>query len=587
MSSSNTHPLEQTLTSISQSIANGDFNQSNESTSHLVQLLDDNESDNSAFEALELIYSYLITPSLDQAVTDALSFDLPKAVAKLGCKSKRCFEYAERIVNRFVESCSPRDMVSILCEAMNTPSDECNNSSYFSPLLGALAKVLEAPQRRQFEQVKTALPVVFKVLEAMLSDPEDEDTHSVDLLKKAVLIASSLKAICVKIDRKDEKLFAIFGLYVLQITALISNSVGAETSRYFPIMLQLSHFLRYCGLTYLGLITGHEVDRAIDLLSQGDEDNYMSCFSYVRSGAPLTVLWRDLSNDVADATKEELDAVKGELRSNQTKRWEAIYMLKHIFASAKLPWVLKRHAINFLFCIMEGVEFLEHNDEPLDYSVYMPRLYTALQAIQLVMVYAADPLLRKKAFDTLKMVLSDLPSSLRFDILMALIRNCELSSMIAILLDCVKEEMRKEYLQKVSRQNGASKADNNIAQHLSPFLTVKVLDFVEFVLKPPMGGPPSLPEFTDAVMAALNLYRFVLITESSGNTNYTEVMSKNKLQKVYREWLEPLRALVSGMAAEIQKDDNQLEFDACAFNPVEFVLYRCIELVEENLKRHT
>lgn len=94
-----------------------------------------------------------------------------------------------------------------------------------------------------------------------------------------------------------------------------------------------------------------------------------------------TVLWRDLSNDVADATKEELDAVKGELRSNQTKRWEAIYMLKHIFASAKLPWVLKRHAINFLFCIMEGVEFLEHNDEPLDYSVYMPRLYTALQVL--------------------------------------------------------------------------------------------------------------------------------------------------------------------------------------------------------------
>ncbi|PWA79684.1 YAP-binding/ALF4/Glomulin [Artemisia annua] len=572
MSSSNSRPLEQTLTSISQSIANGDFNQSNESTSHLVELLDsissdDNEeSDNSAFEALEVIYNYLVTTSLDQAVTDALSFDLPKAVAKLGCASERCFEYAERIVNRFVESCSPRDMVSILCEAMNTPSDECNNSSYFTPLLGALAKVLEAPQRRQFEQVKTALPVVFKVLEAMLSDPEEEDTRSADLLEKAILIASSLKAICVKTDRKDEKLFALLGLYVLQITALISNSVGTETSRYFPIMLKLSHFLRYCGLTYIGLITGHEVDMAIDLLSQ--------------------VLWSDLSNDVADATKEELDAVKGELRSNQTKRWEAIYMLKHIFASAKLPWVLKRHAINFLFCIMEGVEFLEHNDEPLDYTVYMPRLYTALQAFQLVMVYAADPLLRKKTFDTLKMVLSDLPSSLRFDILMALIRNSELSSMIAILLDCVKEEMRKEYLQKVSRQNGASKADNNIAQHLSPFLTVKVLDFVEFVLKPPMGGPPSLPEFTDAVMAALNLYRFVLITESSGNTNYTEVMSKNKLQKVYREWLEPLRALVSGMAAEIQKDDSQLEFDACAFNPVEFVLYRCIELVEENLKRH-
>ena len=82
---------------------------------------------------------------------------------------------------------------------------------------------------------------------------------------------------------------------------------------------------------------------------------------------------------------------------------------------------------------------------------------------------------------------------------LVLILKASISGQIAILLDCVKEEMRKEYLQKVSRQNGASKADNNIAQHLSPFLTVKVLDFVEFVLKPPMGGPPSLPEFTDAV----------------------------------------------------------------------------------------
>lgn len=94
-------------------------------------------------------------------------------------------------------------------------------------------------------------------------------------------------------DHKDEKLFALFGLYVLQITvillmpimrslvsffssyllykmqALISNSVGSETSRWSPIMLQLSHFLHYCGFTYLGLITGHEVGMAVDLISQG------------------------------------------------------------------------------------------------------------------------------------------------------------------------------------------------------------------------------------------------------------------------------------------------------------------------------
>ncbi|MFS7900290.1 putative YAP-binding/ALF4/Glomulin [Helianthus anomalus] len=154
---------------------------------------------------------------------------------------------------------------------------------------------------------------------------------------------------------------------------------------------------------------------------------------------------------------------------------------------------------------------------------------------------------------------------------------------IAILLGCVKEEMHREYPQKVSKENESAKAESNSS---SPFWTDKVLDFVEFVLRPPHGGPPILPEFTDAVLSALNLYRFILITESSGNTNYSQVLSKNKLQKVYREWLEPLRALVCGVRAENQKDNNELAFDAlCGLNPVEFVLYRCIELVEENLKR--
>ncbi|KAI3687138.1 hypothetical protein L1987_80829 [Smallanthus sonchifolius] len=578
--------LQQTLASCSQSIADGDVKKSEESISMLVQFLD-SVSDDSAVQLLTEIYQYLISPSLDQAVIDALAFELPKTVAKLGCASSRCFENAERIINHFVKSCSPRDMVSILCEAMASSIDDFNNPSYFTPLLGALAKVFEALQRRPFEQVKAAFPVVLKVLEAVSSNPEDEkDAGFIDLLDKSILIAHSLKAICIKLDYKDEKLIALFGLYVLQITVLISNSVGAQTSMCVPMMLQLSHFLHYCGLTYLGLITGHEVDMAIDLFSPGDED--MSCFSYVRCGAALTVLWGDISNEVGDAIKQDLDAVKDELLKHQIKRWEAVGVLKHIFASINLPWELKRHAIDFLFCIMEGVDFQKDHNASLDHSVYIPSLYASLQAIQLVIVYASDPLLRKKAFDTFKLVLADLPPSLRFDILMALTRNSELSSMIAILLGCVKDEMHREYSQKVSNENERATAENNMLLHSSPFWAVKVLDFVEFVLKPPNGGPPILPEFTDAVLSALNLYRFILITESSGNTNYSQVLSKNNLQKVYREWLEPLRALVSGVRAENQKDDNQLAFDTlCGLNPVEFVLYRCIELLEENLKHPT
>lgn len=86
------------------------------------------------------------------------------------------------------------------------------------------------------------------------------------------------------------------------------------------------------------------------------------------------------------------------------------------------------------------------------------------------------------------------------------------------------------------------------------------------------------------VLAALNLYRFVLITESTGKTNYTKVLLKENLQKVYNQWLLPLRTLVSGIEAQNRKDDSELASDVlCALNPIQLVLYRCIELVEENI----
>lgn len=78
------------------------------------------------------------------------------------------------------------------------------------------------------------------------------------------------------------------------------------------------------------------------------------------------------------------------------------------------------------------------------------------------------------------------------------------------------------------------------------------------------------------------------VTNGTGKTNYTEVLSKNNLQKAYNEWLLPLRTLVTGIMAENRKDSVQLGDDAvCTLNPLELVLYRCIELVEEKLKQST
>lgn len=69
---------------------------------------------------------------------------------------------------------------------------------------------------------------------------------------------------------------------------------------------------------------------------------------------------------------------------------------------------------------------------------------------------------------------------------------------IAILLDCFREEMHKESRQRVANGNGFSdvkylESRNNV------FWSVQTLELVEFILKPPQGGPPILPENSDAV----------------------------------------------------------------------------------------
>lgn len=75
------------------------------------------------------------------------------------------------------------------------------------------------------------------------------------------------------------------------------------------------------------------------------------------------------------------------------------------------------------------------------------------------------------------------------------------------------------------------------------------------------------------------------ICSITGKTNYTSVLSESTLRKAYSEWLLPLRTLITGIQAENEKDENELAHHIqCAMNPVQFVLYRCIELVEDNLK---
>lgn len=61
--------------------------------------------------------------------------------------------------------------------------------------------VLTLIQRRHYAQVKTAVPVIINVLKAMRSKSDDEDINCEELFHKAIGIAYSIRAICVKLVR--------------------------------------------------------------------------------------------------------------------------------------------------------------------------------------------------------------------------------------------------------------------------------------------------------------------------------------------------------------------------------------------------
>ncbi|KAK9141801.1 hypothetical protein Syun_011201 [Stephania yunnanensis] len=552
---------------------------------------DDDALKRNGVEILTELLRFVSSPSLDQVVMDVLSEELLKVVAKFAIVSEKCCEIVERIVSRFTATCSPRDMVLVLCEALVPPSEMFEKPTYFGPLLSGLSEVFLRMQRRQFEQIKSAMPVVLNVLKNVSHELDDEgDCYFHSLIRGVISIAMSIREVCKKLEGgRKEDLRALLGLFVLQIMAFISHDSAEQVLIYVPFVSQLSNLLPFCNLSYLGLLTGTDIEKLASIDQAEETDDCMSCFSHIKHGAALSVVWGHVSDEVMKAAEEDFAVVIDNLRDSQTGRWEAVGMIKYVLSSIDQPWELKKQAIDLLLSVTDGNTSQKYNYEHADCSIYLPSLFSAAQAIEKVIVYAPDAVLRKNSFALLKRILDDVPPYQRFDILKALITNSNYHSMIAILMDLAKEEVSKEYKQRGLPKNDDTVGLENELPSSSPFLGVNVLQLVEYVLKPPKGECPSLPEESDAVLSALNLLRFILIAESTtGRKTYPEDLLKKTLQKAYTEWLLPLRTLVAGIEAENEKDDDQLAIDTiCSLNPVQLVLYRCIELVEERLQHRS
>ncbi|XBI35970.1 hypothetical protein VPH35_121565 [Triticum aestivum] len=554
--------LREALAALSEAFESGDTASSDAAAAAVAEILSPSDADASAAlseQMLREVHAFLSRPSSNQMAIDALSLELPKPVAKLGARMGNCRDIARAIIEFFASNCSPRDMLCILCEALDTPV-AFNGSAYLVILLDGLASTLR--------------------------------------------IGNAIQEMCkTMVNHRKEELCSILGLYALQNIALVSSESKHQNilSTCGSVVLQYSKFLMFCGFTYLGLLTGNDVTSTTTKLSKEEDDNFLDCFSSAMDGASLvgliifpitslpllfrsclvtflsslTVVWTSMHDDMSKYAGAEFESALKEVQDNCIRKWEAINMFRYVLSSVNYSWAIKSHSLDLLLTLVDDKCSEETNDH-VDFP-YSTQIFATLKAIERVMIAAPDTLMRKKAFSALKRVISAVPSTQRFDILQALIENSMFPSLTAILLDLVKNEVSRES-RRADQVNGSDRSQD---AGESPPWASQVLELVELILRPPEGGPPCLRDHSEEVLSALNLLRLILIIDSRGSRS-AKMLRDEKIRAVYSEWLIPLRLIITGIQSELEKgggeDENQM---LCLLNPVQFVLHRCIELVEE------
>uniref|UniRef100_N1R272 Aberrant root formation protein 4 n=1 Tax=Aegilops tauschii TaxID=37682 RepID=N1R272_AEGTA len=446
--------LREALAALSEAFESGDAASSDAAAAAVAEILSASDADASAALAEQMlreVHAFLSSPSSNQMAMDALSLELPKPVAKLGARMGNCRDIARTIIEFFASNCSPRDMLCILCEALDTPV-ALNGSAYLVILLDGLASTLILIQRRHIEQVKVVLPAILRVMHANLSECDEEHGMSaVDLFSAALRIGNAIQEMCkTMVNHRKEELCSILGLYALQNIALVSSESKHQNiqSTCGSVVLQYSKLLMFCGFTYLGLLTGNDVTSATTKLSKEEDDNFLDCFSFAMDGASLVVNY---------------------------------------------SWAIKSHSLDLLLTLVDDKCSEETNDH-VDFPC-STQIFAILKAIERVMIAAPDTLMRKKAFSALKRVISVVPSTQRFDILQALIENSMFPSLTAILLDLVKNEVLRES-RRADQVNGSDRSQDSGE---SPPWASQVLELVELILRPPEGGPPCLRDHSEEV----------------------------------------------------------------------------------------
>ncbi|KAJ7518685.1 hypothetical protein O6H91_20G003400 [Diphasiastrum complanatum] len=546
---------------------------------------------------------------------ERLGWELPEVLVPYVNVSEECQNLAATLLVHIAETCDPRETFTTFMEAISTNAT-VDGLDCCLPLIHGIIIVFSRLRRRFSEFIRGALPTLLDVARVAVESctvPKYENHVAINdreqIIPSYILqtqILNGLVSCCdilkdkieceQQVEKQKQLLQQYLGRYLLQLLAIAGILMEKQTCYRLHYLI---HLLDCCALSLHKLL----ISDLHELFGEQNDDDYKVLGERTQleleRGAALAVYWRLHSHEFDQAAAEPLESSKCKPELSRSELLCALSRARSLLTtSPNRSWELVEKGVVLIDSILESATSTLHCDEEVilqDAAIMAISYMPLLQSVQEVVVHTPSTHLRKHGFSTLKNILAQaVPEKAKFECFSALIRGSTHPSMASLLLTCLKDEVAKAWPQKESEESqdcsATVKPESSSGvqvkrQHVKEPSTAfaSILDLLESVFKP-AGGAPQLPDQLDAVLGALNLYRFLLIREMTGGTNYSKVLSKNQLVEARKEWLLPLREYLHNLQLRIDESNDDVYIDLrLAISMTESVLYRCIELVEEIL----
>lgn len=568
----------------------------------------------------------LLDPSFSSGLElcEKIGLELPKVAVKFVSLSQACQDHCLSIIEDLAENCSPREMFAAFMEALAMYSAS-ETLIYCIPLVQGLSLVFSRLQRRQAQFFQEASAGLLALVRLAAHDDGDDDgeedeesLQAIDgrnivpleqvraaIVDDIVQVALTVREACIAVDVDEhrEDFQQRLGMFALQILGITGEKIAHPGREVPPAVVELVELLPFCGLSVFLLLTGDQIQALIETTADevaGSSDQVAQTNqkkSEATKGAALAVYWALSNNEVAEAAGVSLNSLKEGLQFTGRKGViAALFVATSLLAGRSLRPLSSVPAtglalVGTILELASSLEFSIDDEEEDDGLALTLHILPSLQRLENVVVYAPSLKMRRQGYGFIKKIIQDvLPETSRLQCLQMLIKNCIYPSLVSLHLICVKDEVARAW-PPTPQQPGPSSSGSHSAGESqrvknlpSPFVSEDVLEVIESVLRPEDGASPEIPAQIDSVQSALNLYRFILIREFSGKTNFTGILSKEALRKGRTKWLLPLRELVGSVSSGLIEEDDEVSADMrLAIDTLQSVVYRCLELNEEAL----